>query len=264
MVVLQPDDYRRIVDQLAADYHEHGIPLNDGVYKVATEMGLNPHHTRQISWQLNTKVHLDLFEKKAEDKNIEFPVCDPDYILRRMYTPEAEQPLPVAVAEKAAMDFYAGFESTEKTASDDDFTPFMLEAVEVSEKTAAARRGKLLRTLEKAASELDASIRIERELYVEGVYKLAFDLRKGLDREEFEKDAFAFYGDKIVPVLNDLRSVYKYPVVETEKLACEYDRLVDTRTAEMKALADVTKHFDVAVKLAHALKNLNSKLAGPK
>lgn len=257
MVVLEQADYERIVGEVVDGYF-NGVPLNDGVYKVACDLGLNPNQIRQVVWQANTKTHLSLFEKRAEDKMVEFPVADADYIMRRMYTPAEAQPLPVPAAEKVASDLFSPLDEGEKTAADETM-PFVVEST-VSPKTAAARREKALRTLEKAASELEMSIAMEREMYVEGVYKLAFELRKGVDRDEFEKDAFALYGEQIVPVLNDLRSVYKYEPVTAEKVACAFERLVDNNTKEFRALADVKGHFDNAVKFAQSLNWLNKKL----
>lgn len=262
MVVLEAADYERIVTGVVDNYFS-GVPLNDGVYKIACDMGLNPHQVRQVVWQANTKTHLALFEKRAEDKNVEFPVADADYIMRRMYTPEEAQPLPVAAAaEKTASDFLEPLvaeEPVEKIAGWADPEP-----VAVSPKLAAARREKTIRTLEKAAESLQMSVMEERELYMDGVYKLAFDLRKLADRAEFEKDAYALYGANILPVLNDLRSVYKQPALDTEKVASDYERLVDTRPREFKKLAAVKGHFDNAVKFAHTLKSLTSKLEGVK
>lgn len=256
MIILEQADYERIVGEVVDNYFA-GVPLNDGVYKVACDMGLNPNQIRQVVWATNTKAHMALFEKKAEDKMIDFPVADADYILRRMYTPEEHQPLSTVSAEKVASDFFSPLNETEKVA--EDFSPFVVEA-EVSHKTAAARREKTIRTLEKAASELEISVAMEREQYLEGVYKLAFDLRKGIDRDEFEKDAFAFYGDSALHVLNDLRSVYNYPPLTQEKVASAVERVVDTNTREFKSLAHIKAHFDNALKFAHSLKHLNQKL----
>lgn len=258
MVVLEQSDYERIVGEVVDSYF-NGVPLNDGVFKVACDMGLNPNQVRQIVWQANTKTHLALFEKKAEDKNIEFPVADADYVLRRMYTPEEAQPLPVMQAEKVAMDFFSPVEpALEKTA--EELTPFLVEEVPVSPKLAAVRRERAIRKLEKVAEELSMSVAMEREDYIHDVYKLAFELRKLDDRGAFEKEAFAFYGADILPVLNDLRSVYKYPSLQAEKLASAVDILADTNTREFRALAEVKNKFDTTLKLAQTLKKLNVKL----
>jgi hypothetical protein len=256
MVVLEQADYERVADEVVSDYFA-GTPLNDSVYKRASDMGLNPAQVRQLVWQANTKTHLQLFEKKAEDKMVEFPVCDADYILKRMYAPAEEQPLPMVSSEKVAMDFYSPLETvTEKVAEE----TWRVEAVQVSDATATRRRERATRSMQKTASELEQQVLIERELYMDKLYKLAFELRK-IDRDEFEKDAYAMLGDAVVPLLNDLRGVYKHDATGSEKLASTYERVVDTNTKHYRELGALKGHYDNAIKYAHSLVWLKSQVA---
>lgn len=258
MVVLEQADYERLTDQVVDAYFK-GTPLNDGILKVATELGLGPHQVKQLVWATNTKTHLTLFEKKAEDKNVEFPVADADYVMRRLLSPPEAQPLPVAkTASAVTLDFFSEVEAPVIKVAQEIETS--LEDRPVSAKTAQARKDKMLRTMRKAASELEQNIYMEREGYADAIHKLAWELRKSGGRDDFEKDAFALYGDEVLDTLNDVRAVYKHEVTSAEKLASAVDRLVDDKTAQFKLLKTAREHFKEAIKYAGALKWLRAQL----
>ena len=258
MVVLEQSDYERLADALVAGYF-NGMPLNDGILKVATDMGLNPNQVKQLVWSANTKAHLALFEKQANDKVIEFPVADADYILKRIYTPAEEQTLmDSGSTDKTAADFFSPIEvAQEKTA---ECVPFAVEAPPVSLKTAAARHDKAVRTLQKAKDELTFKVAEARETYVQQLYNLAWELRKQGYPEDFEKEAYARYvGTDVLPILNDLRSVYKREALTQEKVASEVDLIVDTRSANHRQFNELRNTYLEAIKLATSLQWVNSQ-----
>lgn len=258
MIILEQADYEKLAGEAVAAYHNSGTPLNDSLYKVASDMGLNPDQVKQLVWGSNTKLHLDLFSKQAEDKMIEFPVADADYILRRLYTPPEAQPLAVS-SDKVASDFFSSpLPVTEKVAHEE----FSEEVKEVSVKTAADRRAKEIILMRKAASELDIQTQVAREQYTQAISELARELRKmGAQHDEFEKDAYAFYGDAVVPMLQDVRHAMNVKTaLETEKIACNYERVIDTDSPEMQKLAEIKKAFDEAVKCGQAFVWLQKEL----
>ena len=258
MVVLENSDYEKIADEVVAGYFS-GTPLNDGILKVATDMGLNPNQIKQLVWQANTKAHLALFEKQAEDKCIEFPVADADYVMKRMYTPAEDQPLMDNPAtDKLASDFFSPLEEVrEKVASALEFK----SDVEVSPQTLQRRKEAALRSMTKLLDELTFKTAELREEYVQDVYSFAWELRKQGNPENFEKDAHAIHGDGILPILNDLRSVYKRDPVTSEKLAASFDVLVNTKHPNMKKLAALKMRYTETVKCATSMQWLKAKLS---
>lgn len=261
MIILEQADYEKLATEVVQEYLQSSVPLNDGVYKRASEMGLNPDQIRQLVWAANTKAHLDLFEKQAEDKMVEFPVADADYVLRRLYTPPEAQPLAVT-SDKVAADFFSSpLPVTEKVAEE-----AVEEVKEVSPKTAADRKAKQIILMRKAAEELEIQTEVAKEQYKQAVAELARELRKmGAQHDEFEKDAFSLHGEEILPLLQDVRSAMNLKgALEAEKIACSYERVVDTDSREMQKLAEIKKAFDEALKCGRAFvwlqKELGSKV----
>jgi hypothetical protein len=257
MVVLQSEDYDRLSADVVKQYFA-GTPLNDALHKLASTMGLGPAQVRNLVWQCNTKTHLELFEKQAQagaDRMIEFPVADADYIIRRLYTPAEAQPLPVKTAEHI-VDFYSDLPTTTEKVAETT----CVDEKPVSDATKANRRGKSIRTMRKAASELEHHTYIEREGYMDALHQLAWNLRVNGGRDEFEKDAYALYGDAVLPIINDSRAVYRLEAITAEKVASPVERLVEADSDNFELLRSARNHYDEAIKYAQALSWLQTQL----
>lgn len=62
-----------------------GVPLNDAVVKLAERHpSISPHQVKRVVEFANTETFQKLFEKQADDKNIEFDLADPGVILRNL------------------------------------------------------------------------------------------------------------------------------------------------------------------------------------
>lgn len=62
-----------------------GMSLNDAVVKLAQQHpSISPHQVKRVVEFANTETFQKLFEKQADDKNIDFPVAEPGPILRNL------------------------------------------------------------------------------------------------------------------------------------------------------------------------------------
>lgn len=259
MLVLTSQDFDKLASEVVGEYFA-GTPLNDSIYKLASSMGMNPDQIKQLVWRSNTAVHLELFEKKAEDKMIEFAVADPNYILGRILTPPDQQPLPED-GSKMASDFFSPVVAeTEKVAEAGDVA--FEEPVELRAETKAYRHGRQVVAMRKVAHELEQNALMARERYALAVAELGGELRKlGADHAEFEKDAYALGGDNTILLLGDVRRAMNLKEeVTAEKVASSVERLVDTSTWEMKKWAEAQEAFGDAVKFTRSLRWLSEKL----
>lgn len=250
MKLLTPKDYEELAKEAEAKYFE-GSSLNDFVFEKAGELELNPEQIKQLCWQANTAVHLSLFEKKAEDKMIEFPVADPAYVMKRMYRPAEDQPMAVDSSTKIASDFFTPLNvNLEKVAN----VEFTVEPVE-TETSKIQRRSNATMTMRKVAEQLEDKSLQETELYKMKIAALGIELRKSNESEDLEKDAYALFGDSIIPILTDLRNArHEKETIENTKLASSVERLVDTGANSFSKLIEVKNHFENAIKAASAAK----------
>ena len=242
--VFQSEDYEKLAKNVVNDFIEKEIPLADGVLKVASEMDMGPEHLRNLVQISNKMAHLRLFEKKAEDKFIEFEPADPRKILKAMFAKMSSETEKTAADEgyDRDADFFGEFSmSSEETTKEAETTePLSEEKLEHPHK-----RDISLLALRKTAEDLH-SRKLQAEFgYLEEMDKLAAEFAKlyGPDYDVFEKDALYHYGEVTVPILGDIRSRLRMPEINigssdtTKKLA----RLVDTGTSEMKSLRKLFK-----------------------
>ncbi len=258
MIVLEQSDYEKLAEDLVQQYHT-GVPLNDGIYKLAMDMGLNPNQIKQLVWSTNVNTHLSLFQKAAEDKMIEFPVADADYVIKRLYTPPEEQPLPAKLASDAAMDFYSPLAPTmEKIAEASDYAP---EEKPISAKTAADRKAKSILSARKVAEEMDMRRLASAHEAAEGIHSLIWDVRRiDFDRAEFEKDAFAIHGEEALLPLNWLRELSHMEKAASEQLTSSHERVVETASTPMKKFAEIISKLAEVRKYTQAISWFKDKL----
>lgn len=242
--VFRSEDYEKLAKHVVNDFIEKEVPLADGVLKVASEMDMGPEHLRNLVQISNKMAHLRLFEKKADDKFIEFEPADPRKVLKAMF-----EKMSTEIEKTAAdggydhdADFFGEFSvpSGETTKEAEIIEPLPEKRLEHPHK-----RDISLRTLRKTAEDLDSrKLQAEYE-YLGEMDKLAAEFAKlyGPDYAAFEKDALYHYGEVTVPILGDIRSRLRMTEINvgvasgTEKIA----RLVDIETTEMKSLRKLIK-----------------------
>ena len=82
---LSPADLEQMGRQASNLYLADGLSLNDAVIKIASEHpSISTHQIKRIVEFANTETFQRVFEKQANDKNIEFPLADPGVVLRSM------------------------------------------------------------------------------------------------------------------------------------------------------------------------------------
>lgn len=252
---LRPEDYEKLAQTVVDTFIDHDTPLSDGVVKVARELELNPNQIRNLTQLSNVNAHLRLFEKRAEDKIVEFTPVDPRAVIH-------------AVLQES---------TTEKTASDDErynrdldfFGDFAQRKSEPTEKLAEVEdngkpahgpdyRTNLVLRLQKVAEELNSQRLQHAHTYVEELDKLASEFAKlyGPDFGSFEKDAVSRFGQLAVPTLNDIRSRLRMDKIgmDTVSRITKVARVVDDETPEMLSLK---KLIESATKSAECARSLD-------
>lgn len=179
-----------------------GIPLHDSIVKIAQEHRLNPHEVRRVVEKTNVLVHMDGFEKKAEDKYVTFKVANPDKILDELFgvSVDTETGAPDAIkcaydASSRLPDEVNGEATITKLASANDeeyedtghYTQPFTITEDFSYKVASdCFDFEVSQRREKVAQELQYNVtRCEREFFA-GVEKVASSFRK-LGAPSFEK-----------------------------------------------------------------------------
>ena len=80
---LSPGDLESLGKRASISYLCEGVPLNRAIVKLAQgHPSISPHQIRRVVEFANTTTFQQLFEKQADDKNVEFDVADPGVVLR--------------------------------------------------------------------------------------------------------------------------------------------------------------------------------------
>jgi len=76
--MLKPNELQKLGETLSSDFLERGVPLTEGLDKIASSSGLNKNQINRVAEIANVKTHLSLLkEASAEDAYIKFDVADP-------------------------------------------------------------------------------------------------------------------------------------------------------------------------------------------
>lgn len=194
--------YIELARAAVSDLDNNGITLTESVKSAAADMNLNSEQTRRLAEFTNVIAHLHVFDKKADDKYIEFDLVDPDVVAAPQEAPACEK---VAAAEVDLCDFFLDFErpsTSEKVASAEHEAALAVirqtDPVDAVARPYAGHRSyKIAARLKKTARALEIQTRSEYERYTEGVQKLAYDLERELpeEREIFTAAVRGLYKD---------------------------------------------------------------------
>jgi len=214
---MNKSEYVRVARAAVCDFEEKGVSLNDSVKSAAADMSLNTEQTKRLVEFTNTIAHLHLFDKRAEDKYIQFELADPDAVL-------ASDEGPCACAKVASVDdpsdFFLPLEvrqpMMEKVASD--------EAVEERQPMPLKHRQHMAMRLSKLARELDIETQVAHSMYLDGVSDLAFTLRRTNAEEKlaFVKSVRSMFPDAADNVLTQLDVADPAIEVSHEKTASSW------------------------------------------
>lgn len=82
---LSAKDLESLGKEASSLYLDGGMSLNDAVVKVAgVHPSISPHQVRRVVEFANTETFQRIFEKQADDKNVDFDVADPGAVLRNL------------------------------------------------------------------------------------------------------------------------------------------------------------------------------------
>lgn len=231
---LLPEDYEKLARHIVDAFLDSDVSLANGVTKVAMELEMNPHQIRNLTQLSNITAHLKLYEKKAEDKIVEFVPVNPKEVIRNMFNDVDAEKTASDDSYDQALDLYGDFGAKIK-----DVT--MEKLAEDYKDTKPTRhpdhRSNLVLRLRKVAEELDSRRIQHAQSYVEELDKLASEFAKlyGPDFRVFERGAIAKYGSVAIPTLNDIRSRLRLGSIDLsaaqdiQKVA----HVVDDETPEM-------------------------------
>jgi len=258
---LRPEDYEKLAQHVVDAFLADDAPLADGVTKAAMELELNPHQIRNLTQLSNVTAHLKLFEKKAEDKVIEFVPVDPADIIQSMFKGITHEKTASDGSYDHALDFYGDFVTANVCAPQEK-----LAEIPQDEKPTRHphQRSKMILRLQKVAEELDTQRIQNAQSYVEELDKLAAEFAKlyGPDIGSFEKDAVARYGELAVPTINDIRTCLRMDGISMNTVDAmnKTARVVDDETPEMRSLAQLIKFAAQTANCAHSLEYLRAKV----
>lgn len=249
MRVMQPEDFEKMARAVVDDYLKTSTPMEKTIIKVALDEGLNPDQIKNLVNMSNVMAHMTLFDKKAEDKIVEFEPADPASVLKHIYkSGEVEEvAAPAAPTPDRVADLFGDITELVDKVKAMAGRPEEAESAtpeEPAEEVDVAPRKKqmLIIKIRKVAEDLtDKKLQCAHE-YKEELDKLATEFARlyGPDHTEFEKDAMVTRGETVMPILADVRRCLRLPELREnnfEKTA----RVVDTDTPQMKSLDRLIK-----------------------
>lgn len=254
------NQYENLSQEIVNAYLDKKASLTEGVYKKADELGLSPTQIKQLAWQTNTKAHLTLFDKKAEDKDIEFELADADDVLARVYVAGVDTEKSASAQLEPLVDFYSdlsdGNELVEKTASG----PYVEERLTDPEK-----RSKQIMLIRKVASELKMGMLSSAFDYEARVKEVRDLRRKQANHPDFnpqehiqlEMDALTYFGKEAASVLKDT-GFHEHQSTQQPKWGGQ--NVPDTDTDLFKKIAAAKESFDAAISASKGLNLLKQRV----
>ena len=99
MRVIPSDELKKMARSIVDEYLGNNTSLAEGIAKTALSQELNPDQIKNLVTLANVAAHTTLFDKKADDKVIEFEPADPVDVMRRVYKTATPVETPTVSAE---------------------------------------------------------------------------------------------------------------------------------------------------------------------
>jgi hypothetical protein len=213
--------YQSMAKAIISDFSEKRCALDAGVVKVAQDLSLNANETRRLVEATNVHAHLELFEKMAEHRYVEFDVVDPTGVLDCLFaspaTVDKNSPL-----EKTAAVLFTELpderwdqvrERVQKVAS--EAVPHVEEPQQ--EKVAARHVMAAADKVAKTTDELETRL---HEAYLNYNDKVAalreqFRYTDAIEFDEFARDAYGLLGKHAEHTIEKLRELMRLPQEKT-------------------------------------------------
>jgi hypothetical protein len=246
----------QMAKEVVAGLTEGGVPLTDGVVKVAERENLGPEQIKRLVETTNNMTFLHKFnaaEPNAADRMVEFEPADAQGAIQRMLDAAKDLMNATGPGESADMPCPSSMGDLPMTRPD---APEPLPEAEPEVPGEPKVRGTVvIMKLRKTAELLKEKQYQARTALTDTFQKLATAFTKlyGPDFPAFEKDAFYHWGDSAVPHLTLLRRALNQPVATYDHgVMTKSARVVDTSTEEMRLFRQMMKHSEEIEKLGLA------------
>lgn len=247
MRVIPSDELKKMARSIVDEYLGNNTSLAEGIAKTALSQELNPDQIKNLVTLANVAAHTTLFDKKADDKVIEFEPADPVDVMRRVYKTATPVETPTVSAEppmSRAEDMFGDLSEVLDKVKDmlgrcpTDAEEPAPTPVEVPEEVSPKKHQMMIIRIRKVAEHIEDQQLQKAAEYREELDALATKFAKlyGPDLEEFEKDAVAWRGVSSYPVIGDLRKRLRMPSFDPTRTMEKRARLVDTETENMRSL----------------------------
>lgn len=192
-----PSWLAEVVSDVAANFLQKSVPLNESISKVAEAKSLNPHQIIKLCQEANKAVSIALFSKGDDDKTYEFPLADYKQVLAGL-----NSDIPDLISKVAS-------ERDVDPTPDDEHVQMPAPKGRVGRKTAPIRQLRAeMAQMENAASELtsrvkeaEAALLKSASQFVDRVQQIHLDQNAGLNSiaEDLAVERPAY-----IPVINSL------------------------------------------------------------
>lgn len=241
-------DFSSLAEKIASDFFDKGVPLDEGIIKVAKEKEFTPEEVTRLLEKTNTSASIR-FLKTAENRKGTFILAEPEVVLRATH-PTGE--------------------TNEKTAS--LFTSNLTGVYTGIPKTKGVKpMVKVAKSESKAERDIDAvraCYTVKNEIESRQLKKIAlednvkkdinfltseFSCNNGNDFSKFAADAFSLYGIRSVPTLIGISKTANKPIVKVASDGC-----IDDTTKHMQAMRSICENLTSITKLASEIDSLKT------
>lgn len=252
MLVMPVTDinFQAYAENIAGDFFSKGVPLADGVVKVAKEHDFTPEEVKRLVEKTNTTASIHLL-KTAADRKATFTLANLDLVLQRTH-PAGKQDI-----EKAAA--YTGIPFTRKKedfakAASEQNTPQTTESpIEYTRALATIESELENRRLEKVALSNSTQKKIDDLAHEFVVYN-------GPNFQKYALDCRELFGVAAVPVLDALSDYLRMPLEKKARVREEY--VIDDTARNIQTMAEICSGLTKLVKLGSEIEYLDKMRAG--
>lgn len=257
MLVMPVTDinFQAYAENIAADFFSKGVPLADGVIKIAKEHDFTPEEVKRLVEKTNTTASIHLL-KTAEDRKATFTLANLDLVLQRTHPAEKQD------MEKAAT--YNGIPFTRKKEGLSKGASQGQSSIKITPQTAETTidYNRALATLER---ELEIR-RLEKVALSNSTQKKIDDLARefivynGPDFQKYAQECRELFGASAVPVLDALAGYLRVPLEKKAQVFEKY--IIDDTDSNIQTMAEICSGLKKLVKLGSEIEYLDKIHAG--
>lgn len=252
MLVMPVTDinFQAYAENIAGDFFSKGVPLSDGVVKVAREHDFTPEEVRRLVEKTNTTASIHLL-KTAADRKATFTLANLELVLQRTHPAQIQDM--EKVAAYAGIPFTRKKDNFSKAASDQNTTQITETTIYYNRALATLDRELENRRLEKVALSNSTQKKIN-DLARE------FITHNGQDFQKYASDCRELFGVRAVPVLDAIADYLRIPLEKKGQIAGNY--IIDDTVPNIQTMAEICSGLTKLVKLGSEIEYLDKIRAG--